>query len=231
MLENKLNINSEVELAKEEERITKLKALELFDTNKINNLHLAQTLGEGSILQSSMTFDESGIEMKKSFKIIVSTKRNINEFVSAHKCVVGSITRNDDFYTATYKMHLVGEDFSTLISKEDIKDVNSTPEITVPIKTMYSLENDINLLYVLDRSLKDLPIGGPSHTGILPALLYDYYRHYDYANDDPERYEEDYERCRKIIKYNEKWKYCRINWLVSTSSDKYYKYWCLSIFS
>ena len=35
MLENKLNINNEVELAKEEERITKLKALELFDTKKI----------------------------------------------------------------------------------------------------------------------------------------------------------------------------------------------------
>ena len=31
MLENKLNITNEVELAKEEERITKLKALELFN--------------------------------------------------------------------------------------------------------------------------------------------------------------------------------------------------------
>lgn len=36
MLNNKLGITNEVELLKEEERITKLKALELFDTNMIN---------------------------------------------------------------------------------------------------------------------------------------------------------------------------------------------------
>lgn len=43
MLENKLNITNEVELAKEEERITKLKALELFDTNKINKFEVGTT--------------------------------------------------------------------------------------------------------------------------------------------------------------------------------------------
>lgn len=36
MLENKLGITSQIELDREEERITKLNALELFDTNKIN---------------------------------------------------------------------------------------------------------------------------------------------------------------------------------------------------
>ena len=36
MLENKLGITNAVELAKEEEKITKIKALELFDSNKIN---------------------------------------------------------------------------------------------------------------------------------------------------------------------------------------------------
>ena len=40
MLKNKLEINNEIELAKEEERITKIKALELFDTNKINNIEV-----------------------------------------------------------------------------------------------------------------------------------------------------------------------------------------------
>lgn len=40
MLENKLGITNEVELAKEEERITKLKALEIFDTNKINEFEV-----------------------------------------------------------------------------------------------------------------------------------------------------------------------------------------------
>lgn len=45
MIENKLNITNEVELAKEEERITKLKALELFDTNKINEFEVGTTKG------------------------------------------------------------------------------------------------------------------------------------------------------------------------------------------
>ena len=40
MLENKLGITNLVELAKEEERITKVKALELFDTNKINEIEV-----------------------------------------------------------------------------------------------------------------------------------------------------------------------------------------------
>lgn len=38
MLENKLGITNLLNLAHEEERITKLKALELFDTNKIDNM-------------------------------------------------------------------------------------------------------------------------------------------------------------------------------------------------
>lgn len=45
MLENKLGITNEIELAKEEERITKLKALELFDTNKINEFEIGTTRG------------------------------------------------------------------------------------------------------------------------------------------------------------------------------------------
>ena len=40
MLENKLGITNEIELAKEEERITKMKALELFDSNKINEFEI-----------------------------------------------------------------------------------------------------------------------------------------------------------------------------------------------
>ena len=45
MLENKLGITSELELSKEEERITKLKALELFDTNKINEIEVGTFKG------------------------------------------------------------------------------------------------------------------------------------------------------------------------------------------
>ncbi|MBO6194744.1 MAG: Fic family protein [Bacilli bacterium] len=49
MLDNKLGITNEVELAKEEERITKLKALELFDTNKINEFEIGTYKGLSSI--------------------------------------------------------------------------------------------------------------------------------------------------------------------------------------
>ena len=40
MLENKLGITNSVDLAHEEERITKLKALKLFDTNKIDEFEI-----------------------------------------------------------------------------------------------------------------------------------------------------------------------------------------------
>lgn len=49
MLENKLGITSEIELSKEEERITKIKALELFDTNKINEFEVGTFNGLSKI--------------------------------------------------------------------------------------------------------------------------------------------------------------------------------------
>lgn len=45
MLDNKLNITNDLELAKEEERITKLNALELFDKNIINEIEVGTTKG------------------------------------------------------------------------------------------------------------------------------------------------------------------------------------------
>lgn len=49
MLENKLKITNEIELFKEEERITKLKALELFDSNKINDFEVGTINGLSKI--------------------------------------------------------------------------------------------------------------------------------------------------------------------------------------
>ena len=49
MLDNKLGITNEIELVKEEERITKLKALELFDTNKINEIEVGTIKGLSEI--------------------------------------------------------------------------------------------------------------------------------------------------------------------------------------
>ena len=49
MLENKLRITSSIELANEEEKITKLKALELFDTNKIDEFEVGTFKGLSDI--------------------------------------------------------------------------------------------------------------------------------------------------------------------------------------
>lgn len=49
MLENKLGISSLVEFANEEEKITKLKALELFDTDKINEFEVGTFKGLAEI--------------------------------------------------------------------------------------------------------------------------------------------------------------------------------------
>ena len=49
MLENKLGITSSVVLAHEEEKITKLKALELFDTNKIDGFEVGTFKGLSDI--------------------------------------------------------------------------------------------------------------------------------------------------------------------------------------
>ena len=49
MLENKLGINNRIELAREEERITKLKALELFETGKLNSFEIGTFKGLSQI--------------------------------------------------------------------------------------------------------------------------------------------------------------------------------------
>lgn len=49
MLKNILGITNEVELSKEEEQITKLKALELFDSNKINEIEVGTFEGLSKI--------------------------------------------------------------------------------------------------------------------------------------------------------------------------------------
>ena len=49
MLENKLNITNQQELAREEERITKLKALKLFDTSEIENIEVGTYKGLSKI--------------------------------------------------------------------------------------------------------------------------------------------------------------------------------------
>ncbi len=49
ILKNKLNIDDELELAKEEERITKLKAIELFETGKLEEFEIGTFQGLSQI--------------------------------------------------------------------------------------------------------------------------------------------------------------------------------------
>ena len=49
VLKNKLGLDNEVELAKEEERITKLKAIELFETGKLNEFEIGTFQGLSQI--------------------------------------------------------------------------------------------------------------------------------------------------------------------------------------
>ena len=49
MLENKLGITNAIELAKEEEKITKIKAMELFQTKKIDTFEVGTFKGLAQI--------------------------------------------------------------------------------------------------------------------------------------------------------------------------------------
>ena len=49
LLKNKLGLNSEIELAKEEERITKLKAIEIFETGKLDEFEVGTFQGLSQI--------------------------------------------------------------------------------------------------------------------------------------------------------------------------------------
>lgn len=49
MLKNKLNITDEIEISKTEEKITKLKALDLYDSGKINNVEVGTFKGLAEI--------------------------------------------------------------------------------------------------------------------------------------------------------------------------------------
>ena len=68
MLDNKLGINSEIELAKKEEEITKLKALELFDLKKIDEFEVGTTKGLCDIHKYlfSDIYDFAGIIRKEN---------------------------------------------------------------------------------------------------------------------------------------------------------------------
>lgn len=89
MLKNILGITNEVELSKEEERITKLKALELFDSNKINEMpqntyvemNVAHPFREGNERSTRIWLDM--ILKKELNKVIDWSKINKEDYLLA----------------------------------------------------------------------------------------------------------------------------------------------------
>ena len=67
-MQNKLGITNEVELAKEEERITKINAIKLFDTNDINTFEVGTFKGLSSIHKYLFNdiYDFAGIIRKEN---------------------------------------------------------------------------------------------------------------------------------------------------------------------
>ena len=161
-----------------------------YDSNKPNNLFLNQIFQNKSICQSIMTFNEEGIEINKDFKIIPRARK----FQATNQSITGSITRSDDFYTARVKLNAIGNDFNNIINNDDINMVNSISEITVPIRYMGSLKNDLNLLNVVIASDRD-SLG----SGAIQNLVYNYI----YSEEEKYSFPEHYEESKKVIEYSE----------------------------
>lgn len=160
-----------------------------YDSNKPNNLFLNQIFQNKSTCQSIMTFNEVGIEINKEFKIIPRTRT----FQATTQCITGSITRKDDFYTASIKLNVIGRDFGNIISEEDINMISSIPEITVPISYMGALKNDLNLLYVVCADDRDSLM-----SGAIESLI----GNYIYSEEESYSFAEHYEKSKKVIEYS-----------------------------
>lgn len=161
-----------------------------YDSNKPNNLFLNQIFQNKSICQSVMTFNEEGIEINKEFKIIPRSRT----FQATTQCITGSITRNNDFYTASVKLNAIGKEFGNIISEEDINMINSISEITVPIRYMGALKNDLNLLCVVCADDRD-----SLRAGAIQSLV----GNYIYSEEDSYSFAEHYEESKKVIEYSD----------------------------
>lgn len=164
-------------------------AIASYDSNKTNNLFLNQIFQNKSTCQSMMTFNDEGIEINKDFKITPRTRT----FQPTNQCIIGSITRNDDFYTACVKLNAIGNDFNNIISNDDINMVNSISEITVPIRYIGSLKNDLNLLNVVISEERE-----SFRTGAIQELVYNYIS----SEEENYSFDEHYEKSKKVIEYS-----------------------------
>ena len=161
-----------------------------YDINTPNSLYLAQVFLNKSACQSLMTFNEYGIETQR--ELLIKPKSRI--FEAKNECLIGTITRSDnDFFTATIRLNIIGKDLKGIISNEDIDKVNSISKITVPIKYMNALEYDLNLLDVISKDDRE-----SSRCGGIQRLTDNYLL----SEEDSEFFEKDYNESKKIIEYS-----------------------------
>ncbi len=152
-----------------------------------NQLSIQQIFENKSVCNSHITFQDDGIEMKKEFMILPCTRR----YGRLDRCVKGTITRNeDDFFTASISLQVIGEKYDDLISQREIEKANAIPEIQVPITYFGSLQNDLNLLTFISKFERE-SLG----SGAIQNLVYNYYS----SEEDQEDFPELYEKGRKAI--------------------------------
>ena len=161
-----------------------------YNINKPNEMFLNQIFPNKSVCQSIMSFNDEGIEISKDFKIIP----NARNFKATNQYVSGSIVRNNDFYSATVKLQINGDDFGNLITQNDVLKVKSIKEITIPINYFGGLKNDLNLICVVSHDERD-----SFRYGSIGALVGDYI----YAGEEQEIFEEEYEENKKVIEYSD----------------------------
>lgn len=157
-----------------------------YNKSNPNQILLNQLFHNKSICQSMMTFNDSGIEISKDFKIIPRTRN----FQPTNQYISGSIIRSEDFYTAKVKLNVVGDNFGGLLSKEDIEKINSIQELEVPVKYMGALDTDLNLLFVVKENERD-NLG----SGSIGELIGNYL----YSDEDKEFFEDMYKDSQQII--------------------------------
>ena len=161
-----------------------------YDTTKPDELYLVQTFDNNSILHSKMLFNEVGIEMNKEFKIIPKT----SYFTPTEdQCIIGYVIRNEDFYTATYGLQAIGNDFGKVLRDDDIKEMNSIPSRTVPFRYICGEDFDLNLLCVVGRDGRE-----SRRTGAIQDLVY----RYNTVDGYEDSIERDYKKSKQLVENN-----------------------------
>lgn len=152
--------------------------------NKDSDILFCEEKFLNNIVQSIMTFDKNGIEIKKSFKLFPYDKR---AFDYSNQCIVGFLERTDDYFYMNFYLKIIGDDFGKYLSSKEIEEINSLPMISVPVSCLGGLDTDLNLLFLF----KDNRISVSSITQLAQNYLYyadfedyDFYEFYNRSKNN-----------------------------------------------